>query len=406
MRTPLILLALVTLAGCASLPEPEPPANITGILSGESILGRPVSTSRLPDQDLLALSPEMHDYLSGIAPGARPDSRLAALIRAFEQQEFAVQYDANSTLTASDTYHQQRGNCLAFTLMMVAMSRELGADAYFNEVDVPPVWDSAEDQTFVVYRHINMVSESRRGRRVVDFNLEAYDPVYDQRRLTDREAFAQYYSNRGIELMQQGNIELAFLHLRKAIDLQPGSGDLWSNMGALYSRAGQRTEAENSYRQALVLDAGHLVAISNLEHLYRAGGRTQLADAYARSARYHRERNPYYLYQKARSAYEEGEYEQAHHQLKRALWKHEEDHRFHFLMALTSLRLGDVNGSREHFTQAFLLAENPGAEKAYARKLRAISGGKAQFEFRGGGEATQRDSWWQRVSPENALPFF
>lgn len=405
MKAPILALVLLGLAGCVGLPEPRAPADLSLVLSGETILGHPVTAAELPDHDLLALSPEMRDYLAGIAPGARPDSRLAALIRAFEQQEFAVKYDANSTLTASDTYHQQRGNCMAFTLMMLAMSRELGADAYFNEVDVPPVWDSAEDQTFVVYRHINMVSESRRGRRVVDFNLEAYDPVYDQRRLTDREAFAQYYSNRGIELMQQGNIESAFLHLRKAIDLKPGSGDLWSNLGALYSRAGHKTEAEQSYRQALVLDVRHLVAISNLERLYRADGRTALADAYARSARYHRERNPYYLYQKARTAYEQGKFEQAHRQLKQALGKHEEDHRFHFLIALTSLRLGDVEKSREHFTQAFLLAKNPGTENAYARKLRALSGGELHFEFSEGSGASPRSPWVQRVSPSGVLPF-
>ncbi|WP_237058000.1 tetratricopeptide repeat protein [Microbulbifer sediminum] len=381
MRTPLIFLALLVLAGCASLPEPEPPRDISAVLSGEPILGQPVSIDRLPDHDLLALSPAMRDYLAGVAPGARPDARLAALIRAFGQQEFAVQYDANSTLGASDTYHQQRGNCLAFTLMMVAMTRQLGADAYFNEVDVPPVWDSAEEQTFVVYRHINMVSEGKRGRRVVDFNLEAYDPVYDQRRLSDRQAFAQFYSNRGVELMQAGDIESAFLYLRKAIDLQPASADLWSNLGALYSRAGHMNEAEQSYRQTLLLDSGHLVATSNLERLYRADGRTALADDYARRARYHRERNPYYLYQQARYAFESGEYQEARHQLKRALWKHGDDHRFHFLMALTSLRLGDVQDSREHFTQAFLLADNPSTENAYARKLRAISRGELQFEF-------------------------
>lgn len=405
MKTPIasVLFALL-LSGCAALPSPDAPLDVSAPLSGTAILGEPVDLAQLPDRDLLSLTPEIRQQLARIAPHRSPDARLAGLIRAFDEQAFHVNYEADATLTAAETFDQQRGNCLAFTLMMVAMARELGADAYFNEVDVPPVWSSEEEQTFVVYRHINMVSENRRGRRVVDFNLEAYDPLYDQRRLDDREAFAQYYSNRGVELMQEGDVERAFLHLRKAVDLKPGSADLWANLGALYSRAGHRAEAEASYRQALLLNAGHLVSISNLERLYRAEGKIQLADAYAARARYHRERNPFFLYYQAREAYENGEYAVAKKQLKRALRQYEDDHRFHFLMGLTALRLGEFKATREHLTQAFLLAETASVENIYARKLKAVSGGELQFEFRGPTErSSPHDPWIRSVDPGSLL---
>ncbi|SEA35000.1 tetratricopeptide repeat protein [Microbulbifer marinus] len=370
MKTPILILLLCFLTGCASNPPRESSAiDIESALSGAVILGQPVDMASLPEEDLLALTPEMRAYLATVAPDASPRRRLAELIRAFERREFHVEYDEDSTLSAMETYRQQRGNCLAFTLMMVAMARELGAEAYFNQVDVPPVWGHDEAQTFVVYRHINMVSENTRGRRVVDFNLAAYDPIYDQRKLSDIAAFAQYYSNRGIELMQQGERATAFLHLRKALALRPGDSDLWSNLGALYSRFGHQHEAQQSYRQALALNASHLVAISNLERLYRHSGRVELAEYYAQRAKYHRERNPYYLFYQARNAYEHGEYQRAKKQLRRALWKYEDDHRFHFLMGLTSFRLGEVEDSRESFREAFALAENQGTKNAYLRKL-------------------------------------
>ncbi|PCO05527.1 hypothetical protein AWR36_005775 [Microbulbifer flavimaris] len=374
MKAPvtLVLAALLLSACTTTLPTSEAPLDVSAPLSGSALLGEPVDPAALPDMDLLSLTPEIRELLAGVAPGRSPHARLAALIRAFDERSLHVNYEADATLTAAQTFHQQRGNCLAFTLMMVAMARELGADAYFNEVDVPPVWDSDDDQTFVVYRHINMVSESRRGRRVVDFNMEAYDPLYDQRRLDDREAFAQFYSNRGVELMQVGQMENAFLHLRKALDLKPGSADLWANLGALYSRAGHRAEAESSYRQALALNSGHLVAISNLERLYRAGGRTQLAETYAARARYHRARNPYYLYQQAREAYEVGQYEDAKKQLKKALRQYQDDHRFHFLMGLTNLRLGDTDSSKDSLRTAFALTKTDGARAAYLRKLQFL----------------------------------
>lgn len=363
-------LLLLLLTGCSGMsPAPESPIDLPWLLSGEALFAEPVELGALPDDDILGLETELRGYLAQVAPGESPQQRLVALLRGFENREFTVQYQADRTLTASETYRQQQGNCMAFTVMMVAMARELGADAYFNQVEVPPVWEHEESHTFVVYRHINMVSETSRGRRVVDFNLAAYDPVYDQRKLSDTEAFGQYYSNRGLEWMQQGDMRQAFLYLRKALALRPQSGDLWANLGAFYSRNRQPLAAEQSYLQALQLQHNHTIAISNLERLYRQQQRFDLADHYADKARIHREQNPYYLYYQARNAYDHGDYKVAKRQLKRALWQYQNDHRFHFLMGLTSYRLGDIEDSREHFTAAFSLADNPGTQQAYNRKL-------------------------------------
>ncbi|WP_288131023.1 tetratricopeptide repeat protein [Microbulbifer sp.] len=371
------LLGAAVLAGCAaSPPQSAPRIDTNALLTGTALLGSPIDIATLPEDGALTLSPEMRAYLAQISPGAGGDARLQALLRAFLNREFVVEYDAQETLTAEETYRQQKGNCMAFTLMMVAMARALGADASFNQVEVPPVWDHDEARTFVVYRHINMVSENVRGRRVVDFNLAAYDPLYDQRKLSDIEALAQYYSNRGLELMQEGDQENAFRYMRKALDLKPGSADLWANLGALYSRNRLFDLAEQGYQQALVLDSGHAIALSNLERLYRNAQRNELADYYAGRSRYHRERNPYFLYYQARNAYEHGDYRSARKQLKRALWQHENDHRFHFLMGLTSYRLGDYDDSRTHLSQAFSLAENAGTRQAYSRKLDVLRDGK------------------------------
>ncbi len=360
----------VLLSGCSSTPRPPVAVDTQWLLSGVAIFGEPLEMEPLPEDDILGLQPEIKSYLAQIAPQASPQQRLTALLKAFENRDFIVEYHADRTLTASETYNQQVGNCMAFTVMMVAMARELGVEAYFNQVEVPPVWEEQEqEQTFVVYRHINMVSESSRGRRVVDFNLAAYDPVYDQYRISDMEAFAQFYSNRGLEWMRQGEMSKAFRYLSKALALRPKSSDLWANLGAFYSRNQRLDAAEQSYLQALQLNSGHALATSNLERLYRRQQRMDLADYYAAKAQYHRQHNPYYLYYQARNAYEHGDYKSAKKQLKRAIWQYKDDHRFHFLMGLTSFKMGELDDSREHFTAAFSLADNPGTQQAYNRKL-------------------------------------
>ncbi|MFS1523112.1 tetratricopeptide repeat protein [Microbulbifer sp. 2304DJ12-6] len=383
MRKAPVLLTLLMLAGilgaCAGQPLAEKPAEVAvaHLLSGTAIFGRPVNAVELPQDLVMSLTPEMRRFLAEIAPGASPQRRLVALIKAFEAQKFHIEYDEATTLTAAQTFHKRRGNCLSFTLMMVAMARELGAEAYFNQVVVPPVWSHDVAQTFVVYRHVNMVSKDPRGRRVVDFNLAAYDPAYDQRRLDDTSAVSLYYSNRGVEFMRAGEGEKAFLYLRKALELRPEISDLWANLGAFYSHFGYYSEAEQSYRQALYLNNINLVAMSNLARLYRYSGREGLANAYAERARHHRERNPYYLYYQARDAYEQGEYKRAEKRLRRAVW-HQDDHRFHFLLGLTRFQLGDMAASRQSFKEAFSLVKSPYAVNVYERKLGLLLDGLVQ----------------------------
>ncbi|WP_445360433.1 tetratricopeptide repeat protein [Microbulbifer sp. EKSA005] len=369
----LTLVLLVT--GCSQSPSRHVEiVDSDFVLSGKAVFGRAVENLELPNEELLDLDSNIESYLNTISPGLAPDTRLKGLLSAFRQGDIQFEYDANSTFPASEAYHRKRGNCLAFTLMMVAMARQLGAQAYFNEVDVPPIWAQEEDEIFVVYRHVNMVSEYARGRRVVDLNLAAYDPIYKQQKLEDRVAFALYYSNRGVELMREGEERQAFLYLRKAIQLHPDRADLWSNLGAFYSHFNHLDEAEQSYLQALNLQEGNPVANSNLERLYRSTGREVLADGYADRVRYHRERNPYYIYYRAREAYENGKFKLAEKRLRRALRADSSDHRFHFLLGLTRYQLGDVASSKESFSEAFSLVSNLAVKNRYMNKLEFLMG--------------------------------
>ncbi|WP_444932250.1 transglutaminase domain-containing protein [Microbulbifer sp. SSSA002] len=376
MKAPLALVLALFVASCAQIPLEKPEViDVNTALSGRAILDRPVLPGELPDEDLLGLDADILAYLGSTAPGESPSKRLQSLVNAYGRGDFHIEYDPNSTLPASKTYQLQRGNCLAFTLMMVAMARELGVEAYFNEVDVPPVWGQDDPETFTVYRHVNMVAEYKNRRRVIDFNLEAYDPAYRQYALDDTTAFALYYSNRGIELMRSGEEKFAFLYLRKALQLRPQRSDIWSNLGAVYSRFNHLYAAEQSYLKALQIERDNLVAISNLERLYRVSGREELADWYAERVRFHRARNPYYLHHQALEAYSAGDYKKAEKLLRRALRANDSDHRFHFLLGLTRYRLGDLIASKASFKQAFSQVSSSQTRGVYKQKLDLLING-------------------------------
>ena len=65
-------------------------------------------------------------------------------------------YEPSLTLTAADTFNHRTGNCLSFTAMFIAMAREAGLKAWFQEVKLPPEWSSVND-TFLVSMHVNAV---------------------------------------------------------------------------------------------------------------------------------------------------------------------------------------------------------------------------------------------------------
>ncbi|AWF80041.1 hypothetical protein BTJ40_03970 [Microbulbifer sp. A4B17] len=370
MKALFIVAVVLVIGGCSQYPNIHTKqVDTDSVLSGRAVFNRSVRTNELPDEELLELDTEIRSYLNTLSPDAIPDSRLQALTNAVSKRELFFEYDANSTLSAREAFYQQRGNCLTFTLMMVAMARELGVEAFFNEVDVPPVWSQEEAETFVIYRHVNMVSEHPSGQRIIDLNLEVYDPIYQQRTLDDITAFALYYSNRGVEFLREGDEEQAFLYLRKALQLRPERSDFWSNMGAFYSRFDHLYEAEQSYLQSLVLQEDNLVASSNLEWLYRGTGRDELASVYAGRVKFHRERNPYYLYYQARESYENKNYLDAEKRLRRAIKANDDDHRFHFLLGLTQYNLGDLLASRNSFERAFSLVSSLDVKNIYQQKL-------------------------------------
>ncbi|GMG87223.1 hypothetical protein MNKW57_15440 [Biformimicrobium ophioploci] len=366
----LVLLCCALLSGCANPRQPviQEPVDAGYLLSGEALLGREVTSAELPADPVLQLSPEMRGFLDTISPDASPHTRLNRLLRTWGRGRFNMQYDASQTFPASETFDSRVGNCMSFANMMVALSRELGTNAYYNFVEVPPTWGQ-DDRSFVTYQHINVVVEQPHGRRVMDFNLAAYDATYPQWRLTDREAFAYYYSNRGVEAMNRGQPELAFLNMRKALDLNPGNSYFWVNLGGLYSRSGKQGPAEQSYRQALLIRPDNLLAMSNLERLYRAQGRFAEADAYAQMVVFHRQRNPFYLYHLAEQAFEAGDYRTARSNLQRALRKIPEDHRLHFLRGKVNHQLGRYDQAREDFRTAVTLADTDESKQIYMQRL-------------------------------------
>jgi Flp pilus assembly protein TadD len=275
----------------------------------------------VPEVDLLALSPEMRRFARDHgADLRRPGDRLRALHRAlFGPEGRGIRYDARARHTARETFESRRGNCLALASLVIALAREAGVDAHYQEVYVAPAWTERAD-LLLVQRHVEVAGRLGRGDNyTIDFlDVDTSDITFS-RAVSDERARAQHYNNLAAEDLARGEHAAALAHFKRALRSDPALDYAWSNLGAAYRRAGESAAAEAAYREALALDPASETAASNLAALYRSQGRSADAEHYERLVHSYRLRNPYYHAQLAAAAMAEGDLARAIGEYRRAL---------------------------------------------------------------------------------------
>ncbi len=365
-------IAILTLA-CASTPHQIQYVTITPdeLTSGTALDLKQDSTSLITEQEVLALSTEMQEFLSTyVDEGANSFVKLNQLVYAIiSEGTFGLEYDETSR-TAAETFRTRRGNCMSFSNMFVALARSLDLDARYQEVDVPPDW-TFNNETYVLNRHVNVyIDFGATGKHVVDFNIDDFKATYDMRTITDQRALAHYYNNIGVDRMQKGDTTAAFFAFQKAIkDNDRTFNPAWTNLGTLYRREKLPAHAEAAYLQALENDHTDLVAMSNLAALYAQLGDQEQAAYYQNRVESHRKQNPYFRYHLAREAFFARDYDAAIVHLKYAVRKRKNEDQFYFLLSLIYLQKGDEKAARQWMDKAEKIAATDALKRNYSNKI-------------------------------------
>lgn len=372
-----LLLPLILHFGCASLDSGNDQQQRQTLLSGEALFGAPLSAA--PAEDIFYLSPEMRTWLEqhvDAHPYAR--SRLRNLLQAMlDDGLLNLQYDMDRSLSAQATFRAREGNCLSFSVLFVALARELDLDVQFQMVDVPPSF-SSQQELVILNNHINVrVKGIRRDVRsvqdhIVDFNSLEFNGNYDSQRVSDLYAVSLYHSNRAVEYLSQQDYEQAFRHLKRGLIDAPQIAGLWVNLGVLYARMGKPELAEMAYRQALRADPLHKSALVNLATTMRALGRLEEADELQERIQRHIRRNPYYYSQHARIALSRGETHTALTLLEQAIDLKDDEHQFYHLQGIAFARQGRGGEALDSLKQAREVAHRDDLRNIYQRKLSAL----------------------------------
>lgn len=337
---------------------------------GASPLAMGITAADIAPGNILDVSPEMAAFLDEhVDRDGSQNERLAQLILAvIGGDRFRLAYDG-STRTAQGTFDNRRGNCISFTNMFVAMARNVGLKASYQEVDIPPDW-SMTGELFLLSKHVNALVELKNALpRVVDFNTVDYDVNSDMHVVTDQRARAHYFNNIGVEHLLAGETRLAYANLRQSLNEDETFGSAWVNLGILHRREGYPAYAEAAFLKALDYDESDLMAMSNLASLYEDQGRIKEADYYLSKVKAHRMKNPYYHYQLASTAFNEGDYKEAIGELKTAISQRSDDDRFYYLLSLSYLMSGDKKRANHWMKKAEEVAQQSESQKKYRHKL-------------------------------------
>jgi tetratricopeptide (TPR) repeat protein len=335
-----LVILVVAVAGPV-VPLRPPLVSEARLLAGDSLPGAATMSFPTPSiDDAFSLDEAMRTFVAPLISTEDDGVRLFRLREAMQRDGlFALDYSNESTRTARQTFHDRRGNCLSFTMLFVALAREIGLDVRFNVVDVPPVFDN-ESGRVVVGRHVNAMVVAPGGRTyIVDFNEPNYREKYPYRTVGDARAAALFYSNLGAEALLAHDYGRSLALLREAARNDPDVAAVWINLGLLYLRYKLYEHAESATLRALEADAEDPSALGNLAVIYSAMGERRLAAVYRHRLRGYRKLNPYYHFALAQEAYTSGRYKDVLRDLRRAL-RLKADDEFYRLEARAFAALG------------------------------------------------------------------
>jgi len=285
---------------------------------------------------------------------------------------FNLEYDVDSNLKPDVAYQQRRGNCLSYSLLLTQLADALGIKFAVNSVDIPDTW-SMEDDTLFFYRHVNVVYKAPARDQIFDLTPGAYDSRYPQKAMNEQQALALFHNNRALDFYRTGNYSKATHLIKLAVSLSPDNPDIWTNVGAILKRTNSLAQAQDALQFALSLDAGHVVAASQLERLYRKQGDLKNAAKYSALATRARANNPYYLFRRAKKQLLKQDYNQAQELIKRAIKKHRHDPRFFALRGVIENKLNNFKAAQKSFKKASKLELNLEQKQQYANKAMLLA---------------------------------
>ncbi len=327
------------------------------------------SQLQLPDH----LNEEMRVWAaSQVDPGSPAVVQLQRLLEAMGDPEgLGLVYAEGYTGTAEETFDSGKANCLSFTQLFVALTRDLGLSTYY--MNIPEVQSfRRRGDLVVVSGHVTAGYGERVERHILEFGVVSRENYGRARPISDLEALARFYANRGAELLQEGDTKAAREMARTAVDLEPELADAWANLGVIRRRSGDLDGAEEAYERAVDIDSDHFVSYHNLSLLYRRRGDEDAAGKLLELLDRRDNRNPFVYLDLGDAAVEAGRLAEARRFYRRAVRLGEGLAEPRAAMGLWALSQGDVDQAQRWHRRARKLNPEEPRTRDLEERLRRL----------------------------------
>lgn len=365
---------MVTLAGCAAIPEwtfnrqDVPPLEINGEVYTVD------DAQALPDIEVLAINDEMVEFVDRYTRNANNErNKLMALHWAIKGAAgLDMKYDPFADGDAQQVFARGTANCLSYAHLFVAMAREAGLNARYQWMEVRPEWHRMGER-IAVRLHVNVQVKTRDGSEyLVDIDPLSRSEVAGARLLSDKEGLALYYNNLAMMALADDRPGEAWMKVVKGLEVAPDMSQLWVNLGAIYRYSGQLVEAEQAYFRALDIYGGDRSAMNNLVVLYEQQGRDADLQYWRDRLNRYRDLNPYYHASLGDKAMEEQDWKAAHKHYATARRLQPEDSQLIYNLGLAEYHLGNSAAAEKLISKAIEEASFQMEKQRYRVQLRTI----------------------------------
>lgn len=344
-------------------------------LALQGTLPAPPAASSIPPtpEQVLAVPEDLRADLNKYLAGKRntQQDRLRYLVEFMISPDgLNVQYQADATHTVAETFQTRKANCLAFTLLTIALAREINLPAYGRQIDRVLSWDLS-GQYVIQNTHANAGVIVDDKHFVIDIATGQSLAASLPRRVEDDRLFTMFYNNHAMELMVDGQLSAARVWLDKAMQYDDGDASLWSNAGVLELRTGDKTGAERMFLEALGRDRRNPAALSNLVALYARDGQPARAATWQKRADRLLRNDPFYQFQIGQERERSGQYQEAIQHYRRAVDLDGGVHIFHFGLARAYFHTGQLAQANAELALAEQLGD-AGNRPRYQAKLDAL----------------------------------
>ncbi|GIU29207.1 hypothetical protein L2719_15885 [Shewanella schlegeliana] len=375
----LVLLLFTLLQGCQSrVVNPAPPIKSPTIhyFVDESKYNIPDLESfyTLTDEQVI----ELERFLQAEDIAKMPRHQQASVFLQSRLVNFNFQ---GENLFASESLASRRGNCMALAMLTYAVAEQMQVELSFQVMHTMPLLLEVSDKFAVTSDHVRAFLYesgrdgagylSGRNRILIDYFPSRYDR--GGKLIDHNEFFAMFYRNLAADAMLLGELERAFLLLKKGRSFAPEYGPAINMQAVVLRLLGDERAAEQLYRYGLEVSDNKITLLSNYHFLLSTQGRQQQAFKVKQRLLALDDPSPYKWYLQAMDAMAQDDFVSAKAYLNKFLENTRYYHKAYYDLAKIYIQLGEQSEAKKSLDLALHYSERDNDKLLYQAKLQWLA---------------------------------